>query len=72
MKMKLVYAFMLMLSVVTIAGNAFAVDATPAEVLAAVDITGLSAAVLPILTGLVGIGLLFVGFKYAKRVMNRA
>jgi hypothetical protein len=42
-----------------------------ADILAAVDITALSTGVSTVLIGAVGVGLLFVGYKFAKRIMNR-
>lgn len=63
--------FMVLAALSFVLGGLTPAHATIAELFAAVDIAGVSTGVQAILISLIGIGLLFVGYKFVRRAMGR-
>lgn len=61
------FAVLTVLSLASVAGATSVMD----PIFTAVDITGLSTGVTTILTGLIGVILLFVAYKFARKALGR-
>ena len=65
------FVVLAVLFVVGLVGSASAViTGTPADIWTAIDLTGMSTAVATSLVALVGIGLVFMAYRFGKKVMR--